>query len=125
MKQDAQAAEEATRDDRAEASAVAREARDDVARATRDATDVMARAGEQLAERASAAKQTAAVKAALMADPSVDATQIDVSTDIRTRTVTLRGFVSNDVERDMAEVIAKATVDGFAIVNSLEVRPRP
>jgi osmotically-inducible protein OsmY len=124
MKQDAQAAEHATRDERADASAAAREVRDDVARASRDATAVMAQAGERLAERASAARQTAAVKAALTADPSVDATRIDVDTDIHARTMTLRGFVPTNVERDMAEVIAKATVDGLAVVNSLEVRPR-
>ena len=43
-----------------------------------------------------------------MADPSVDATRIDVDTDYRTRTVTLNGYVPTAAERDVAEAIAKA-----------------
>jgi predicted small secreted protein len=51
MKQDAQVAEKATRDERAEARAAALELGDDVARASRDAGAAIAQAGEQLAER--------------------------------------------------------------------------
>ena len=66
-----------------------------------------------MAERASAAKVTVDVKAALMADPSVDATRLDVSTDYRTRTVTLNGYVSTATERDAAEAIAQEAGGGL------------
>ena len=64
------------------------------------------------------------VKTALMADPSVDATRIDVDVDYRTRTVTLNGYVPTDGERDRAEAIAKAKADGYKIVNNMTVQPR-
>ena len=61
-------------------------------------------------------KETVDVKAALMADPSVDATRLDVDTDYRTRTVTLNGYVPTAPERDAAETIAKATAEGYKVV---------
>jgi osmotically-inducible protein OsmY len=123
-KQDAQQAEAATRDERAEATATAREVGSDVAHAARRAADAAAEAGEEIAERASAATEGIDVKASLMADPSVDATRIDVDTDYRTRTVTLKGFVPSETERNMAEVIAKARAEGYTVANQLVVRPR-
>ena len=124
VKQDAQQAEADTRDERAEATAKAREVGGDVAHAARRAADAAAEAGEELAERASAASEGVDVKASLMADPSVDATRIDVDTDYRTRTVTLKGYVPSETERDMAGVIAKARAEGYTVVNNLTVRPR-
>ena len=123
-RQDAQQAEAATRDERAEAADKAREVGSDVAHVARRAADAAAEAGEELAERASAATEEIDVKSSLMADPSVDATRIDVETDYRTRTVTLKGFVPSETERNMAEVIAKARAEGYTVVNSLTVRPR-
>ena len=123
-KQDAQQAEAATRDERAEAAAKANTLRDDVSHAAGRAANAAAEAGEELAERASAVTETIDVKAALMADASVDATRIDVDTDYRTRTVTLEGYVPTATEKDMAEVIAKAHADGYTVVNGLVVRPR-
>jgi osmotically-inducible protein OsmY len=124
VKQDAQQAEADTRDERAEAAAKAREVGNDVAHAARRAAGAAAEAGEELAERASAAGEEIDVKASLMSDPSVDATRIDVDTDYRTKTVTLKGYVPSETERDMAEVIAKARAEGYTVVNQLVVRPR-
>jgi len=59
-----------------------------------------------------------------MADPSVDATRLDVSTDYRTRTVTLNGYVSTAAERGAAEAIARKRAEGYKIVNNLMVQPR-
>jgi osmotically-inducible protein OsmY len=117
LKQDARQAEEQTRDERAEAKDKARDVIDDVARAANNA-------GEEAAERAGAAWETLDVKGALMADPSVDAARIDVDTNYRTKTVTLNGYVPTETERNMAEVIAKARAEGYAVVNNLQVRPR-
>lgn len=124
LKQDAQQAEEQTRDDRAEAQEKARDLASDAARAANRVGGAAAEAGEELAERAGAAWETVDIKGALMAETSVDATRIDVDTDYRTKTVTLKGYVPTETERDMAEVIAKARADGYTVVNSIEVRPR-
>lgn len=124
VRQDAQQAEEQTRDERAEAARAARDVSRDVASAATRAMDAAAQAGEEVAERASAFKETVDVKSALMADPSVDATRIDVDTDYRTRTVTLNGYVPTHTERDMAEVIASGHAEGYKVVNNIAVQPR-
>jgi osmotically-inducible protein OsmY len=124
LKQDAQQAEEQTRDDRAEAQEKARDLGNDVARTANRVGGAAAEAGEELAERAGAAWETLDIKGALMADSSVDATRIDVDTDYRTKTVTLKGYAPTETERNMAEVIAKARAEGYTVVNNIEVRPR-
>ena len=124
IEQDARQAEEQTRDERAQAAAKAKELGNDAAKAANRVVDSAAEAGEELAERASAVKEAIDVKTALMADPSVDATRIDVDTDYRTRTVTLNGFVPTHTERDMAEVISKGHAEGWKIVNNISVQPR-
>jgi osmotically-inducible protein OsmY len=124
LKQDAQQAEEQTRDERAEAEAKARELGQDAAKAANRAGETAVTVGEELAERAGAAWETVDVKGALMADASVDATRIDVDTSYKTKTVTLSGYVPTETERNMAEVIAKARAEGYTVVNNLQVRPR-
>jgi osmotically-inducible protein OsmY len=124
VKQDAQQAEEQTRDERAEAADKARDLGNDAARAVNRTGVAVAQAGEELAERASAAWETLDVKGALMADASVDATRIDVDTNYQTKTVTLKGFVPTETERNMAEVIAKARAEGYTVVNTIEVKAR-
>ena len=124
IKQDAQQAEERTRDDRADAREAVEEASGDAARAANRVAAAVAEAGEEIAERASAMTEAVDVKTALMADPSVDATRIDVDTDYRIRTVTLNGYVPTYTERDMAEVIAKAEAEGYKVVNNLTVKAR-
>jgi len=124
VKQDAAQAEKATRDERAKAGETARELGRDAQRAADKVANAAAEAGEEIAERASAAKKTVDVKAALMADPAVDATRLDVSTDYRTRTITLNGYVATAPERDAAEAIAKRHAEGYKVVNNLTVQPR-
>ena len=81
-------------------------------------------AGEELAERASAISGKRSMSSRrVMADPSVDASRIDVDTDYETQTVTLNGS-ADETERDMAEVIAKARAEGYTVVNNLQVRKR-
>jgi osmotically-inducible protein OsmY len=124
VKQDAEQAEAATRDERAKAGEAARELGRDAQRTAGQVANAAAEAGEEIAERASAAKTTVDVKTALMADPTVDATRLDVSTDYRTRTVTLNGYVTTAGERDAAEAIAKRQAEGYKVVNNLIVQPR-
>ena len=108
-----QKAEADTRDERAQAKETAKDIGADAAKAAGQVADSAAAAGEEIAERASAIKETVDVKTALMADPSVDATRIDVDADYRTRTVTLNGYVPTNPERDAAESIAKGQGGGL------------
>ena len=124
LREDAAKAEAQTRDERAQAQAAAKEVAKDAAEAARAVGTMAAQAGEELAERAGAAKENVDIKTALMADPSVDATRIDVDVDSKTRTVTLKGYVPTSGERQRAESIAKEKAQGYKIVNSITVQPR-
>ena len=124
LKQDAAAVEADTRDERAQAASATREVARDAVQAGRAVGTMAADAGEQLAERASAAGQTIDVKAALMADPGVDASRINVDTNSWTKTVTLNGYVSTAGERTKAEAIAKGKADDYVVVNNIAVKPR-
>ena len=124
LKQDAQKAEADTRDERAQAKETAKDIGTDAAKAAGQVADSAAEAGEEIAERASAIKETVDVKTALMADPSVDATRIDVDADYRTRTLTLNGYVPTNPERDAAENITKAKAAGWKVINNIKVQPR-
>jgi osmotically-inducible protein OsmY len=135
LKQDAAEAEADTRDERAEAASTARDAARDARAGAREAADTAAEtaravgamaadAGEELAERAGAVKENVDVKAALMADPSVDASRIDVDVSAWSKTVTLEGYVPTAGERARAEEVAKAEAAGYKVVNSIVVQPR-
>ena len=124
VQQDAQQAEEQTRDERADAADAVRDFGNDAAKAADRTGAAAAEAGEEFAERASAAWETVDVKGALLADASVDATRIDVDTNYQTKTVTLNGLVSTEIERDMAEVIAKARTEGYIVVNNIQVKAK-
>jgi osmotically-inducible protein OsmY len=124
LKKDVADSEAATRDERAEAKATAKEVAQDAAQAARTVGSLAADAGEELAERASAIKETVDVKSALMADPSVDATRLNVDVDYRTRTVLLNGYVTSQTEKDRAEAVAKDKARGYKVVNNLTVLPR-
>jgi osmotically-inducible protein OsmY len=121
MKQDAAQAEAETRDERAVAADKARELGHDAAKAARELGAAAAEIGDDVADAASGKKEEIDVKAALMADASVDAARIDVDTNYFNRTVTLKGTVKTHTERDMAEVIAKAHADGYKVVNNIQV----
>lgn len=122
LQQDAAKVEAETRDERANAREAARDVADDAAQAARAVGTMAADAGEEIAERTNAATQTVDIKTALMADPSVDATRIDVDTDHRTRTVTLNGHVPTPAERERAESIARDKAKDYKVVNNITSR---
>jgi osmotically-inducible protein OsmY len=124
LKQDAAEAEVATRDERAQASAAAKQVARDAVQTARAVGTMAADAGEELAEKAGAVKENADVKAALMADPSVDASRIDVDVSAWTKTVTLNGYVTTAAERNRAEALAQAKASGYKVVNNIAVQPR-
>jgi osmotically-inducible protein OsmY len=124
LKQDAANAEAESRDERAAAKSTAKDVAHDAAQAARTVGSMAADAGEEVAERAGAIKEHVDVKAALMADPSVDATRIDVDVDYRTHTVALNGYVPTAAERERAEAVAREKAEGYKIANNITVRPR-
>ena len=74
-----------------------------------------------VASDAGAGKQTVDIKAALMAAKGIDASRIDVDTDARTRTVTLRGTVPTAAQKTAVERVARDKAKGYAIRNLLTV----
>ena len=109
------AAVESAAQDTARNAERAGEAAADAVRATAKDTD--------LGGAAAAAVQTVDVKAALMADKRVDASGINVDTDHKTKTVTLKGHVPSTDQRMTAEEIARDKAQGYAIHNELVVQP--
>ncbi len=121
-KKDAKRASEqaATKTDRA--AEHADELLTDAQRAAASASDRAAEFAERASETAAAAIRGVDVKATLMADPSIDATGIDMDADARTRTITLNGYVPSYAERDMAAIVAAAQAPGYRVQNRLAVR---
>lgn len=128
LQQDAAEAEAETRDERAQAAETARDTAREIGAGAADVARTLGRVaaegGEQVAEQAGALKQHADVKAALMADPGVDASRIDVDVNHRRHTVALEGAVASEGERRRAEEIARAAAEGYTITNELAISPR-
>ena len=124
LKQDTAEMEAATRDERAQARDAARGLANDAASAAQTVGAIAADAGEAVAEGASAVKENVDVKAALMADSSVDASRIDVDVSAWSRTVTLNGYVATAGERAKAEAIARAKASGYKVVNNIALHDR-
>lgn len=136
-KQAAEHAAEATKNAVADAADATRNAADRAATATKDAAHDMAQstkegsaeAGEKARNAAHAtgaaidgAAQTLQIKTALMADKTVDASDINVDTNGSTKTVTLNGSVKTNAERTAAARIAKEKAPDYRIVNRLTVK---
>src|SRR4051812_16895953 len=105
-------AAEETKEAAGKASDATRQGAEKAAEATNDAA-------HNTANAADGAQQTMQIKSALMADKSVDASNIDVDTNGMTKTVTLKGHVPSAAQKASAERIAKGKAPGYAIVNNL------
>jgi osmotically-inducible protein OsmY len=70
------------------------------------------------------ATETVDVKAALMSDDGVDASEINVDTDGSRKVVVLKGSVSTDAQRTRAAQIAEREAEGYRVDNQLIVRAR-
>lgn len=104
-----------------EAGAAIKEAGRDVGNAAERAGDAVAGAAKDAGATVHAAKQTLDVKTALMADTAIDASRIDVDTDDKTKTVTLKGTVPNAAQKASAERIARDKAEGYKVKNMLTV----
>jgi osmotically-inducible protein OsmY len=121
VKEQAKETEAATRDERAEAKNTAGEAATDVKDAAGKAADSIKDAAKDVGGVLDAKKQTVDVKAALMADASIDASHIDVDTDEATKTVHLKGSVPTAAQKSAAEKVARAKAEGYKVHNMLTV----
>ena len=65
------------------------------------------------------------MKAALLADKTVDASYIDIDTDKDAKILYLRGTVPTSAQKAAAERIARDKADGFIVRNELTVMAVP
>lgn len=79
---------------------------------------------EKAAETVAAGAETVDVKAALIADGRVDASNINVDTVASTKTVVLKGSVPNADQKAAAERIARENAKGYTISNQLTIAPK-
>ena len=80
---------------------------------------------ERATEKVAAGVETMDVKAALIADGTVDASNINVDTNAATKTVVLKGSVPTAEQRSAAEKIAMKEAPGYKIDNQLTVAAKP
>jgi osmotically-inducible protein OsmY len=111
VKQDSAEAKEDARDATAAARAEADDEADDARRTAGEAGSAVDAAGE-----------TMDVKAALMADDLVDASEINVDTFHETKTVVLKGSVATAAQKTAAGRIAEREAEGYKVDNQLTVR---
>jgi len=71
------------------------------------------------------AVETLDVKAAIVADKTIDSGAIDVDTFADKKTVVLRGSVPTQAQKLKAEQIARDHATGYIITNQLAVVPEP
>lgn len=102
----------------------AREAAADAQAATAGARERAGDAASSGASAVGAAAETVDVKTALMADSTVDATDINVDTVKETKTVVLKGSVPTEAQRTQAGLIAQREAVGYRIDNQLVVKSR-
>jgi osmotically-inducible protein OsmY len=110
-------------DDARNAQEEARESTD-AAKAEADKTaDEASRTAGRAAGSVDAATETLDVKSALMADATIDASEINVDTLHETKTVILKGSVPTSAQKEEAARIAAREAEGYRVDNQLMVKP--
>jgi len=89
---------------------------------TKNAAEATSEAAASAGASMDAAAETADVKMALMADTTIDASDVNVDTNKDTKTVTLNGSVKSEAQRARAEVVAREKAPGHTVVNNLIVK---
>jgi len=90
---------------------------------TKDVTADAKRAAGNAGAAIDAATETLDVKSKLMADSTVDASDINVDTFHETKTVVLKGSVPTAAQKEEAGRIAAREATGYKIDNQLTVKP--
>jgi hyperosmotically inducible protein len=123
-REDAAEAKKEAAEAKAEAREEAKEEKADAREAAREAKDDVSRTAGKTGSAADAAAETIDVKTALMADATVDASDINVDTFHETKTVVLKGSVPTAAQKTEAGRIAAREAEGYKIDNKLTVKPR-
>ena len=124
LKKDASEATDAAKDATADARDETKDKSDAAKAEGRDTTDDAKRTASEAGGAIDAATETLDVKAALMADNTVDASDINVDTFHETKTVVLKGSVGTAAQKAAAGKIAAREAEGYKIENQLVVKPR-
>ena len=118
---------EATAEGKAAGEAAKAEAKEESAGARaegREAADAAKRTAGDAGGAIKAATETIDVKTALIADSTLDASNINVDTFHETKTVVLKGTVGTAAQKAEAGKIAAREAEGYRIDNQLTVRAR-
>jgi osmotically-inducible protein OsmY len=102
-------------------AAKAKEAGDKIAEGARDAGAKIKEGAKEAGAELGVQKQVLDVKAALMADKTIDASKIDVDGDAATKSVTLKGTVPSAAQKSAAEKLAREKAEGYTVRNRLTV----
>ena len=89
---------------------------------TKNAAEATSEAAASAGASRDAAAETADVKMALMADSTIDASEVNVDTNKDTKTVTLNGSVKSEMQKSRAEAVAKEKAPGYTVVNNLIIK---
>ena len=112
------------RQDTEKATDTAKDAGDAAKAKARDAASDAKRTAGDAGAALDAAKETIDVKTALMADDTVDASDINVDTFHETKTVVLKGTVPTAEQKTAAGKIAAREAVGYKIDNQLTVKAK-
>jgi osmotically-inducible protein OsmY len=124
IKKDTAEATDAAKDATADARADAKDKSDAAKAEGRDVAGDAKRTAGEAGAAIDAATETLDVKAALMADSTVDASDINVDTFKETKTVVLKGSVPTAAMKTEAGRIAEREADGYKVDNQLVVKAR-
>jgi osmotically-inducible protein OsmY len=124
IKKDTAEATDAAKDATADARDDAKEKSDAAKAEGRETADEAKRTASDAGAAIDAATETLDVKAALMADSTVDASDINVDTYNETKTVVLKGSVPTAAMKTEAGRIAAREAEGYKIDNQLVVKAR-
>jgi osmotically-inducible protein OsmY len=91
----------------------------------KDVGEKVKEGAEKTGDALDATKQHLDVKAALLADKTVDASHIDIDTDKNAKILYLRGTVPTAAQKAAAERIARDKADDFLVRNELTVMAVP
>ena len=124
LKKDTAEATDAAKDATADARDEAKDKSDAAKAEGRDTANDAKRTAGEAGAAIDAATETLDVKAALMADSTVDASDINVDTYHETKTVVLKGSVPSAAMKAEAGRIAAREAEGFKVDNQLVVKAR-
>jgi len=112
------------KDDAATAQEEAKEAGDAAKAEGKDEAEDAARTAGDATAAVDAATETLDVKSALMADSTIDASDINVDTYHETKTLVLKGSVPTSAQKEEAGRIAAREAEGYKVDNQLVVKAR-